>query len=207
MGALQARARLMVVEHGVGQEGVQVPAFDQPGARFRVRDLQRALFDGAQVFVVARGEVEGVFLGRRRQQREPAHIVQQARQIGFLDVRVLHVLGQVARDDGRRQRIFPERAQVGAARMGEVIKGLEYRLADDERLDHVRAQRHERLLQAHGAAVAVVGRAVGDGEDLAGHASVLGDQCSELLHAQIVGLQVLDQLDEYLRHGRQTGNQ
>jgi len=208
VGVFQAAARLVVVQHRIGQEGVEVPAFDQPGARFRVRDLQRALFDGAQVLVVACGEIEGVFLGRGGQQRQPADIVQQARQVGFLDVGILHALGQVARDHGGRQRMLPEGAQVGAAGMGEVIEGLEHRFADHQRLDHVGAKGDQRLFEAHAAAAgAMVGRAVGDPEDLAGHAGVFGNQRGQLLHAQIVGLQVLYQLDEYLRHGRQTGNQ
>ena len=104
----QAAARLVVVQHRVGQEGIEVPAFDQPGARFGVGDLQRALLDRAQVFVVARGEVEGVFLGRGGQQRQAADVVQQAGQVGFLELRVVHALRQVARDDGRGQRILPE---------------------------------------------------------------------------------------------------
>jgi hypothetical protein len=139
--------------------------------------------------------------------RPAADVVQQAGQIGFLDVRVLHLLGDVARDDGGGERAFPEAAQVGAARMREAVKGLEYRFADHQRLDHVGAERHQRLFEAHGALVAVVGRAIGDGQDLAGHGRVLGDQGGEFRHAGVVGLQVLNQLDEYLRHGRQTGNQ
>ncbi|EEF23783.1 conserved hypothetical protein, partial [Ricinus communis] len=75
------------------------------------------------------------------------------------------------------------------------------------RLDHVGAERDQRLLQADGALIAVVGRAVGHGQDLAGHRRVLGDEGGQLRHAGVVRLQVLNQLDEYLRHGRQTGNQ
>ena len=163
VGRFQARARLVVVQHRIGQEGIEVPAFDQPGARFGVGDLQGALLDRAQVFVVARGEIEGVFLRRGGQQREPADVVQQAGQVGFLDVRVVHALGQVARDDGGGERILPEAAQVGAAGMGEVVEGLEHRFADHQRLDHVGAERHQRLLEADRAGGAVVGRAVGDG--------------------------------------------
>jgi hypothetical protein len=57
------------------------------------------------------------------------------------------------------------------------------------------------------AAAAVVGRAVGDGQDLARHAGILGDQRGQFRHAQVVRLQVRKQLDEDLRHGRQTRNQ
>ena len=204
---LEARARLMVIQHGVGQEGIEVPALDQPGACFGVGDLHGALLDRAQVFVVARGKIEGVFFRRGGQQRQAADIVQQAGQVSFLEVRVFHPLGQLARDDGGGKRTFPERAQVGAARMREVVKGLEHRFADDQRLDRVGAEGGQRLLKADGAAGAMVSRAVGHRQDFAGHAGIVRNERGQLRHAEVVGLQVLDQLDEYLRHRRQTGNQ
>jgi hypothetical protein len=207
MRRFQARNRLVVVQHAVGQEGIEVPAFDQPGARLRCVICSVRCSTAHSVLVVARHEVERVFLGRGRQQRQAADVVQQAGQVGFLDVRVLHLLGHVARDHGGGERTFPEAAQVGAARMGEAVEGLEHRFADDQRLDHVGAERHQRLLEADRALVAVVGRAVGDGEYLAGHRRILGDEGGQLRHASVVGLQVLNQLNEYLRHCRQTGNQ
>ena len=206
MGRFQALARFVVVEHGVGQEGVELPALDQPGARFGVGDLQRALLDRAQVLVVARGEVEAVFLGRGRQQRQAPDVVQQPGEVGLFQVRIRDAVRDLARDHRRGQRVLPERAQVGAARMGEIIKGLEHRIADDQGLDHVGAERHQRLLQVGGAAAAVVSRAVGDRQQLAGHPRILGDQLGQLFHSQVVGLQMPEQLDENLRHRRQPGN-
>ena len=207
MTGLQARQRFMVIQHAVGQEGIELPALDQPGARFGMRDLQGALLHSAQGGIVARREIERVFLRRRGQQGQAAHVVQQACQIRFLDVRIGHGLGQRARHDGDRQRAFPEGAQIRAAGMGKAVEGLEDRFADDQGLDHVRAQRHERLFQADDLALAMVGRAVGHAEDLAAHARIPGDQGGQLRHAGIVGLQVGDQFDEDLRHGRQAGNQ
>ena len=207
MTGLQARQRFMVIQHTVGQEGIEMPALDQPGARFGMRDLQGALLHRAQGGIVARHEIECVFLRRRGQQGQAAHVVQQSRKVRFLDVRIGHGLGQRARHDGGRQRAFPEGAQIRAAGMGKAAEGLEHGFADDQGLDHVRAQRHERLFQADDLALAMVGRTVGHAEDLAGHARILGDQGGQLRHACIVGLQVGDQLDENLRHGRQAGNQ
>ena len=207
MRRFQALARLVVVQHGVGQEGIELPALDQPGARFRVRDLQGALFDGAQVLVVARREVERVFLGRRREQREAADVVQQAGEIRLFRLRILDAARDFARQHGGRQRILPERAQVGGAGIREAVEGLEDGVADDQRLDHVRAQRHHRLLEVRLAAVAVVRGAAGDGEDLARHAGILGNQRGQFGHAQIVRLQVRKQLDEDLGHGRQARDQ
>jgi hypothetical protein len=172
-----------------------------------VSDLQGALLDRAQVFVVARGEVEAVFLGGGGQQGQAADVVQQAGQVGFLGLRIIDMARQVARQHGRQQRVFPERAQVGRAGIREAVESLEYRVADHQGLDHVGAQRHPGLLEIGLAAAAMIGRAVGDREDLAGHAGILGHQCGQLGHAEVVGLQVGQQLDEDLRHGRQPRDQ
>ncbi|MNT04725.1 hypothetical protein D3C72_1393150 [compost metagenome] len=102
MARLQARQRFMVIQHAVSQEGIEMPALDQPGARFGMRDLQGALLHRAQGGIVARREIEGVFLRRRGQQGQAAHVVQQARQIRFLGVRIGHGFGQRARHDGGR---------------------------------------------------------------------------------------------------------
>ena len=67
MGATEARGALMVVEHAVGHERVEVPALDQPGAGFGVGDLQRALFDRTEAGIVRRQEAGCIFLGRGRQ--------------------------------------------------------------------------------------------------------------------------------------------
>jgi hypothetical protein len=166
-----------------------------------------SLFDGAKVFVIARVEVERVFARGRGQQRQAAHVVQQAGQVRFLVVDVLHGAGQVTRDHGGRQRVLPEGAQVGAAGVREIIEGLEDRVADDQRLDHVGAERDERLLQVHGAAGPVVRRTVGHGQQLDGHAGVVGNQGGQFGHAKVVSLEVAEQLDKNLWHGRQTGNQ
>jgi hypothetical protein len=172
-----------------------------------VGDLQRALLDRAQVFIVARGEVETVFLGRGSEQRQAANVVQQAAQISFFGMRIIEHARHIACDHGRAQGIFPERAQVDAAGVRKAVEGLEDRLADHQRLDHVGAERHQRLLEIGAARAAVVGRAVGHAEQLGGHAGVLADQGGEFGHAEVVGLQMLDQLDQDLRHGRQTGNE
>ena len=87
--------------------------------------------------------------------------------------------------------------------MGEATEGLKHGLADDQRFDHVGAQRGERLEQSDLATAPVVGRAVGHGKHLGRHASVIGDQFGQLGHAGVVGLAQFNQLEQNLRHGRQ----
>ena len=58
---------LMVIEHAVRKEGVQVPAFDQPCAGLLVGDFQRSFLDLAENLVVLGEEIGGVFPGRGRQ--------------------------------------------------------------------------------------------------------------------------------------------
>ena len=87
-------------------------------------------------------KLKRVFLGRRGQQGQAADVVQQAGQVGFFGLRIVHAARHVARQHGGGERILPERAQVGRAGIREAVEGLEHRFADHQGLDHVGAQRH-----------------------------------------------------------------
>ena len=91
--------------------------------------------------------------------------------------------------------------------MGNRAQTLTHRLADQQRFKRVGTECQQRLLKAGSAAGAVAGCAVGHRKNPGAHASVAGNQRRQFRHVKIVGLQMLDQLDEDLRHGRQARNQ
>ena len=83
----------MVVQDAVGHERVQVPALHQPGTGLGMRDLQRELLYLTQFFIVQRPEIQAVFIGGRRQQRQSPDVMHQARQISFFGASVGHFFG------------------------------------------------------------------------------------------------------------------
>ena len=103
MGADDALGAFMVIQRAVGQERIELPAFDQPGTGFGMRDLQGALLDGAQAGIVGGHEAGRILARRCRQQGQASDVVQQAGKIGFFRMQITHVGCDVARHHGRRQ--------------------------------------------------------------------------------------------------------
>ena len=207
MGVAKVGGRFMMVEHTVGEERVEVPAIGEDCTGLGVRHVEQVMFDVAQLVVVPCEENESIFLGCRGQQCQAADVVQQSGQIGFFRVAVADLGGDFPGQGSDGQRVFPEGTQIGPVGMREVVENLHHRLVDDEGADHVGAECRKRGFQSGRPSAAVIGRAVGDSEYLAGQSGIAGNQVGQCAHACVIGLAGFHQFEKNLGHDRQTGRE
>ncbi|GAB3265452.1 hypothetical protein GCM10027296_42400 [Chitinimonas naiadis] len=100
----------------------------------------------------------------------------------------------------------PEPAHIVTMPIGKRTENLEDRLTDDNGLDGVPAQPDEAMIQPPNLSGSTLAGRVGSRHDFGGKRRILSNQLRQLTKIAGFVLAKLQEFEQYLRHGRQSGD-